>query len=382
VATFRTAPTCPAKTSAAAAVTADCQLVATETVTSTSQQGSGGSWKAFIGLQSASGGQLQLQFANPGNELGFADVGDTVTLTTWHGAPMLVANSILTAEIANPLLESGNAPYNWLWYTAAVYAFLVPLAIVQHRSRLLLLAPAAAAGRRALLHDSIVGGDWRHCYLYIGLILIALTYFLLARKHEAQAGSVGAETATRIRAAASVKVKPDALRPECRVPETWPAPRRGRSPRARTAARRAGSCSAPPFCTPVRALMLRSAGEKRAISRPSLSSPASSTPQPVAGTSGGVATAPAALPISTQISSVHRPASDDRRGAAGAAEAVATIAPITAHSRAKPVAADSAVSRARAGPTIVAIIAADSAGSSVSMERVIQAATGTRNAAL
>jgi hypothetical protein len=182
VATFRTAPTCPAKTSAAAAVTADCQLVATETVTSTSQQGSGGSWKAFIGLQSASGGQLQLQFANPGNELGFADVGDTVTLTTWHGAPMLVANSILTAEIANPLLESGNAPYNWLWYTAAVYAFLVPLAIVQHRSRLLALAPAVLLVAGLYLHGRVVGGDWVKSYLWVGLIF-ALAYFLYAGKH-------------------------------------------------------------------------------------------------------------------------------------------------------------------------------------------------------
>jgi len=182
VAAFRAAPTCPAKTSSAAADTADCQLVATQTVTSISQQGSGSSWKAYIGVQSASGGQLQLQFASRGNELGFADVGDTVSLTTWHGVPILVANSILTAEVVNPLLESGNAPYNWLWYTAAVYAFLVPLAIVQHRSRLLALAPAVLLVAGLYLHGRVVGGDWVKSYLWVGLIF-ALAYFLYAGKH-------------------------------------------------------------------------------------------------------------------------------------------------------------------------------------------------------
>lgn len=180
---FRAAPTCPAKTSAAAAVTADCQLVATYTVASTSQQGSGSSsWKAFIGLQSSSGGRLQLQFADPGNEYGFADVGDTVSLTTWHGVPMLVANTILTAELVNPLLESGNAPYNWLWFAAAVYAFLVPLAIVQHKSRLLALAPAVLLLAGLYLHGRVVGGDWVRSYLWVGLI-VALAYFLYAGKH-------------------------------------------------------------------------------------------------------------------------------------------------------------------------------------------------------
>ena len=182
VAAFRAAPTCPANVSAAAAVTADCRLVAAYTVTSTSQQGSGSDWKAFIGLQPASGAQLQLQFAAPANQIGFADEGDTVHLTTWHGVPILVANSILTAELVNPLLESGNGPFTWLWYTAAVYVFLVPLALVQHRSRLLVLAPTVVLLAGLYLHGRVVGGDWVKSYLWVGLIAAAL-YFVYASWH-------------------------------------------------------------------------------------------------------------------------------------------------------------------------------------------------------
>jgi hypothetical protein len=43
-----------------------------------------------------------------------------VNVTSWHGVPILVANGILTAELVNPLLESGDGPYLWIWYTAAV----------------------------------------------------------------------------------------------------------------------------------------------------------------------------------------------------------------------------------------------------------------------
>jgi hypothetical protein len=182
VAAFRAAPTCSGGVSAAAAVTADCRRVAPYTVTYTNQQGSGSSWKAFIGLRPASGAQLQLQFAQPGNELGFADVGDTVSLTSWHGVPILVANQILTAELVNPLLESGDGPYLWLWYTAAFYAFLVPLVVVQHKSRLLVLAPAVLLVAGLFLHGSVVGGDWVQCYLWLGLVA-ALAYFLYAGGH-------------------------------------------------------------------------------------------------------------------------------------------------------------------------------------------------------
>ena len=177
VAAFRAAPTCPANVSAAAAVTDNCQLVAAYTVASTSQQGSGSDWAAFITLQPTSGAQLQLQFAAPANQIGFADDGDTVHLTTWHGVPILVANSILTAELVNPLLESGNGPYNWLWYTTAAYVFLVPLAIVQHRSRLLVIAPAVALIAGLYLHGRVVGGDWVKSYLWVGLIPLAF-YFV------------------------------------------------------------------------------------------------------------------------------------------------------------------------------------------------------------
>jgi hypothetical protein len=182
VATFRAAPACSGSVSAAAAVTADCQKVAAYKVTSTTQQGSGSGWKAFIGLQPASGAPVQIQFAQPGNELGFADVGDTVTVTSWHGVPILVANQILTAELVNPLLESGDGPYMWLWYTAALYAFLVPLVIVQHRSRLLALAPAVLLLAGLYLHGSVVGGDWVKSYLWVGLVA-ALLYVLYAGGH-------------------------------------------------------------------------------------------------------------------------------------------------------------------------------------------------------
>jgi hypothetical protein len=182
VAAFRAAPTCSSGVSAAAAVTADCQKVAAYKVTYTNQQGSGSGWKAFIGLQPASGAPLQLQFAHPGNQLGFADVGDTVNLTTWHGVPILVANQILTAEVVNPLLESGDGPYMWLWYTAAFYAFLVPLVIAQHKSRLLVLAPAVLLIAGLFLHGRVVGGDWVQCYLWLGLIA-AVLYFLYAGGH-------------------------------------------------------------------------------------------------------------------------------------------------------------------------------------------------------
>jgi hypothetical protein len=184
VAAFRAAPTCAGSVSAAAAVSADCQEVAPYKVTYTNQQGGGGSWKAFIGLQPASGAPLQLQFAQPGNELGFADVGDTVSLTSWHGVPILVANQnqVLTAELVNPLLESGDGPYLWLWYTAACYAFLVPLVVVQHKSQLLALAPAVLLVAGLALHGSVVGGDWVQCYLWFGLVA-ALLYFLYAGGH-------------------------------------------------------------------------------------------------------------------------------------------------------------------------------------------------------
>jgi hypothetical protein len=182
VAELRAAPTCPSSVSSAAAVTADCQKAVAYTVTFTNQQGSGGDWKAFIGLRAASGTQLNLQFAQPGNEVGFADDGDTVTLTSWHGVPIWVANSILTAELVNPFLESGNGPYTWLWYTAAIYVFLVPLLIVQRKSRLLVLAPSVLLIVGLLFHGGIVGGDWVKCYLWIGLIA-AVVYFLYAGGH-------------------------------------------------------------------------------------------------------------------------------------------------------------------------------------------------------
>ena len=179
---LRSSPACPSSISAAAAVTADCQKVAAYSVTYTNQQGSGGDWKAFIGLRSASGTQLNLQFAQPGNEVGFADVGDTVNVTSWHGVPIWVANSILTAELVNPFLESGNGPYIWLWYTAAVYVFLVPLLIMQRKSRLLVAAPAVLLIVGLFLHGRIVGGDWVKSYLWLGLIAAAV-YFLYAGGH-------------------------------------------------------------------------------------------------------------------------------------------------------------------------------------------------------
>jgi hypothetical protein len=182
VATFRAAPTCPSSLSSAAAVDADCKVVATYTVTFTSQQGSGSDWKAFIGLQSSADGQLHLQFAEPGNEIGFADDGDTVTLTSWHGVPIWVSNSTLTAELVNPLLESGNAPYTWLWYTAAVYVFLLPLAIMQRRARRLVIAPAVLLIVGLVLHGRVVGGDWLKCYLWTGLI-VAVLYYIYAGVH-------------------------------------------------------------------------------------------------------------------------------------------------------------------------------------------------------
>jgi len=183
VAAFRAAPNCASSVSATIAATLNCQEVAAYTVTYSDQQGSGGpDWKAFIGLQSASGGQLNLQFALPGNQSGFADDGDTVTLISWHGVPIFVANSTLTAELVNPLLESGNGPYTWLWYTAAVYVFLVPLLIMQRRARRLALAPAALLIAGLYLHGRVVGGDWLQCYLWVGLIA-ALLYYIYAGRH-------------------------------------------------------------------------------------------------------------------------------------------------------------------------------------------------------
>lgn len=183
VAAFRAAPNCASSVSSTVAATLNCKEVAAYTVTYSDQQGSGGpGWKAFIGLQSSSGGQLNLQFALPGNESGFADDGDTVTLISWHGVPIFVANSTLTAELVNPLLESGNGPYTWLWYTSAVYLFLLPLLITQRRSRLLVLAPAALLAAGLYLHGQVVGGDWLHCYLWVGLIA-ALLYYIYAGRH-------------------------------------------------------------------------------------------------------------------------------------------------------------------------------------------------------
>lgn len=182
VAELRAAPTCPSSISVAAAVTADCQKVVSYTVSYANQQGSGSDWKAFIGLQSPSGAQLNLQFAQPGNEVGFADDGDTVSLTSWHGVPIWVANSILTAELVNPFLESGNGPYIWFWFTAAVYVFLVPLLIVQRKSRLLVVTPAVVLIAGIFLHGQVVGGDWVKSYLWLGLIAAAL-YFLYAGGH-------------------------------------------------------------------------------------------------------------------------------------------------------------------------------------------------------
>jgi hypothetical protein len=183
VAAFRAAPNCPSSTSAAVAARTDCKQVTPYTVTYADQQGSGSSWKAFIGVRSASGGQLNLQFALAGNEYGFADDGDPVTITSWHGVPIWISNSVLTAELVNPLLESGESPYLWLWYTAAVYVFLVLLVLVQHRLRLLLLAPAVVLIVGLGLHDRIVGGHWRQCVLYFGLAIIVLCYvgFFLGR---------------------------------------------------------------------------------------------------------------------------------------------------------------------------------------------------------
>lgn len=182
VAAFHAAPTCPSSVSASAAVTADCKKVVAYTVTFTNQQGSGSSWKTFIGLQGASGSQLSLQFAQPSNEVGFADDGDTVNLTTWHGVPISVSNAILTAELVNPLLESGNGPYTWLWYTVAIYVFLVPLLIVQRKSVLLAIAPAFVLVASIYLHGRIVGGDWVNSHLWLGLIA-AVLYFLYASGH-------------------------------------------------------------------------------------------------------------------------------------------------------------------------------------------------------
>jgi hypothetical protein len=179
VAAFNAAPTCTAGISATAAQSADCKLVTDYSVAFTNQQGSGRNWKAFIGLSSGSGAQLHYQFVSPANEYGFADAGDKVSVTSWHGVPIRVDNGILTAELVNPLLESGDGPYLWIWYTVAGYVFLVPLVLVRGKLPLLLIAPAAALVVGLLLHDSVVGGNWRHCFLYIGLILIALTYLLL-----------------------------------------------------------------------------------------------------------------------------------------------------------------------------------------------------------
>ena len=135
-----------------------------------------------LGRAQEAGGQLNLQFALPGNQSGFADDGDTVTLISWHGVPIFVANSTLTAELVNPLLESGNGPYTWLWYTAAVYVFLVPLLIMQRRARRLALAPAALLIAGLYLHGRVVGGDWLQCYLWVGLIA-ALLYYIYAGRH-------------------------------------------------------------------------------------------------------------------------------------------------------------------------------------------------------
>jgi hypothetical protein len=181
VAAFDAAPTCPAGTSAAAARTADCKLVTEYSVTFADQQGSGRDWKAFIGLSAASGAARPYQFASPGNEYGFADPGDKVNLTTWHGVPIQVANGILDAELVNPLLESGDGPYLWIWYTVAAYLFLLPLLLARGRLPLplLLIAPTAVLALGLTVHDSVVGGDWRHCVLYIGLVVIALAYLVL-----------------------------------------------------------------------------------------------------------------------------------------------------------------------------------------------------------
>jgi hypothetical protein len=178
VAAFRAAPTCPSGKSATVAAGTDCKQVAAYTVTYAYQQGSGRDWKAFIGVRPASGVTLALQFSSPGNQLGFADVGDTVHLTLWHGVPIYVANAVLNAELVNPLLESGDGPYLWIWYTGAVYLFLVLLILIRRRVRLLLLAPAIVLAVGLALHDSVVGGDWRHCVLYLGIGVIVLYYIL------------------------------------------------------------------------------------------------------------------------------------------------------------------------------------------------------------
>jgi hypothetical protein len=179
VAAFTAAPGCPAGISTAAANSEHCKLVAAYTVASTSSQGSGQDWKAFISVSSGSSAQRQFQFVSPANQTGFAQAGDTVHLTTWQGIPIYVSNGILTAELVNPLLESGDGPYLWIWYTIAFYVFLVPLLLIRRRLALLMIAPAAALIAGLLLHDSIVGGDWRHCFLYIGVALIALNYLIL-----------------------------------------------------------------------------------------------------------------------------------------------------------------------------------------------------------
>lgn len=180
VAAFTGAPGCPAGISTAAADSTHCKLVSAFTVAATTSQGSGQDWKAFISVSSGSGTARQFQFVSPANETGFAQAGDTVHLTTWQGVPLYVSNGILTAELVNPLLESGDGPYLWIWYTIAAYVFLVPLLLARgRRLALLMIAPAAALVAGLLLHDSIVGGDWRHCFLYLGLALIALNYLIL-----------------------------------------------------------------------------------------------------------------------------------------------------------------------------------------------------------
>lgn len=128
------------------------------------QQGGGHNSAYYLSLAAPSGARTRVQL-DSATGMWNAAIGETATVTSWHGAAVSVSDGRNTSPLADSPIPSGDTPYFVLLATGAVYVYLVLLALSPRSAGPLLLAPAAIAILGIALHGRIIGGPWTQDFL-------------------------------------------------------------------------------------------------------------------------------------------------------------------------------------------------------------------------
>lgn len=177
---YNAAPVCTTTSTATSTNTVACKQEAGYQVVSKDQQGGGHDASYYLNLATASGAQTRVQLTSA-TGMWNAALGERVTVTSWHGAAVSVSDGRSTSRLADSPIQSGDAPYSVLAATAAVYVYLVLLALRPRAAGPLLLAPTAIVVLGIALHGRIIGGPWKQDFLLwiFGALALAFVVQLL-----------------------------------------------------------------------------------------------------------------------------------------------------------------------------------------------------------